>query len=42
VLAEVAIPERALMDGLHVEGALRAVLLVENLGAWRDLLALYG
>jgi len=37
VLGEVAIPERAFLDGLQLEGALRAVLLVENLGAWRDL-----
>ena len=39
VLGEVAIPERAFMDGLRLEGALRAVLFVENLGAWRDLTA---
>lgn len=37
VLGEVAIPERAFLDGLQLEGDLRAVLLVENLGAWRDL-----
>lgn len=37
VLGEVAIPERAFLDGLELEGTLRAVLLVENLGAWRDL-----
>ena len=37
VLGEVAIPERAFLDGLELEGELRAVLLVENLGAWRDL-----
>jgi hypothetical protein len=37
VLGEVAIPERAFLDGLQLEGELRAVLLVENLGAWRDL-----
>lgn len=36
VLGEVAIPERALLDGLVFEGAIRAVLLIENLGAWRD------
>lgn len=36
VLGEVPIPERALRDGLVLEGAIRAVLLVENLGAWRD------
>jgi hypothetical protein len=37
VLGEVAIPERAFMDGLRLKGELRAVLLVENLGAWHDL-----
>ena len=37
VLGEVSIPERAFLDGLAFEGAIRAVLLVENLGAWRDL-----
>ena len=37
VLGEVAIPERAFMDGLRLEGELRAVLLVEHLGVWRDL-----
>ena len=37
VLGEVAIPERAFRHGLEFEGMLRAVLLVENLGAWRDL-----
>lgn len=37
VLGEVSIPERALLDGLSFEGDIRAVLLVENLGAWRDL-----
>ena len=37
VLGEVSIPERAFLDGLVFEGAIRAVLLVENLGAWRDL-----
>lgn len=37
VLGEVSIPERALLDGLVFEGIIRAVLLVENLGAWRDL-----
>jgi hypothetical protein len=36
-LGEVSIPERALLDGLAFEGAIRAILLVENLGAWRDL-----
>ncbi|MCA9531919.1 MAG: hypothetical protein KC543_17470 [Myxococcales bacterium] len=37
VLGEVSIPERAFLDGLRFEGAVRAALLVENLGAWRDL-----
>lgn len=37
VLGEVAIPERAFLDGLQFDGDLQAVLLVENLGAWRDL-----
>jgi hypothetical protein len=37
VLGEISIPERALLDGLVFEGVIRAVLLVENLGAWRDL-----
>ena len=39
MLGEVSIPERALLDGLVFEGAIRAVLLVENLGAWRAGLA---
>lgn len=37
VLGEVAIPERAFLDGLRLVGDLRAIVLVENLGAWRDL-----
>ena len=37
VLGEVSIPERAFIDGLSFERAIRAALLVENLGAWRDL-----
>ena len=37
VLGEVSTPERAFLDGLTFEGAIRAALLVENLGAWRDL-----
>lgn len=41
-LSEVSIPERALKDGLVLEGSIRAVLLVENLGAWRDLPELDG
>lgn len=39
VLGEVAIPERAFLQGLRLEGPVRAVLLVENLGAWRDMVA---
>ena len=39
VLGEVSLPERAFLDGLVLEGEIRAVLLVENLGAWRDLIA---
>ena len=42
VLGEASIPERAFLDGLAFEGAIRAVLLVENLGAWRDLPPLPG
>jgi hypothetical protein len=42
VLGEVCIPERAFLDGLVLEGPLRAVLLVENLGAWRDIPAIAG
>lgn len=42
VLGEVAIPERAFRDGLALDGSLQAVLLVENLGAWRDLPPLPG
>ena len=37
LLGEVAIAERAFLDGMILEGPVRAVLLVENLGAWRDL-----
>lgn len=39
VLGEVAIPERAFLDSIVFEGAVRALLLIENLGAWRDLAA---
>lgn len=42
VLGEVAIPDRAFKQGLMLEGTIRAVLFVENLGAWRDLIALEG
>lgn len=37
MLGEAPIPERAFLDGLTLHGPLRAVLLVENSGAWRDL-----
>lgn len=37
VLGEAALPERALRQGLTLEGPLIATLLVENLGAWRDV-----
>lgn len=37
ILGEASIPERAFLDGLTFSGSVRAVLLVENLGAWRDL-----
>lgn len=37
VLDEVGVVDRALRDGLEIEGTIRAVLLVENLGAWRDM-----
>jgi hypothetical protein len=42
VLGEVSFPERALKDGLELTGPLRAVLLVENLGAFCDLPAIDG
>jgi hypothetical protein len=37
VFGEVALSDRALLDGSRLEGPVRAVLLVENLGPWRDL-----
>lgn len=37
LLGEVAVPERALLDGLVIHGSPRAVLLVENLGPHQDL-----
>lgn len=39
ILGEVTLPERAFRDGLELKGSWRALLLVENLGAWRDLVA---
>jgi len=42
VLGEVSLPERAMKDGLRLEGPIRAVLLVENLGAFSDLPPLDG
>lgn len=37
VLDEIGVSDRALRDGLRFEGDIEAVLLVENLGAWRDM-----
>lgn len=37
VFDEVGVADRALRGGLRLEGTLQAVLLVENLGAWRDM-----
>lgn len=37
ILGEVAITERALLDGTVLDGPVRAVLLVENLGPYQDL-----
>lgn len=37
ILGEVAITERALLDGTVLEGEVRAALLVENLGPYQDL-----
>jgi len=34
---EVAIPQRAFLDGFIIEGHLKALLLVENIGPWRDI-----
>lgn len=42
VLGEVSLPERALKGGLALEGAVRAALLVENLGAFCDLETIEG
>jgi hypothetical protein len=42
VLGEVSLPERALKRGLEFDGPIRAVLLVENLGAFCDLPSLEG
>ncbi|HTU64712.1 MAG TPA: Wadjet anti-phage system protein JetD domain-containing protein [Steroidobacteraceae bacterium] len=42
VLGEVSIPERAITAGFKFEGTIRAVLLVENLGAFCDLRAVDG
>lgn len=42
VLGEVSLPERALRDGLALEGPMRAALLVENLGAFCDMPGLDG
>src|SRR5262245_7126348 len=37
LLGEVCITERALLDGTLLQGNIKAVLLVENLGPYRDL-----
>jgi hypothetical protein len=37
LLGEVAVTERALLDGTVIEGRVRAVLMVENLGPYQDL-----
>ena len=37
ILGEVAVTERALLDGTVLDGPVRAVLLVENLGPYQDL-----
>ena len=37
VLGEVAVTERALLDGTVLEGSMSAVLLVENLGPYQDI-----
>ncbi len=39
VLGEVAVAERAFLDGLRIQGPITAVLTVENLGAFQDLTA---
>lgn len=36
-LDEIGVSDRALRDGLELRGQVDAVLLVENLGAWRDM-----
>ena len=37
VFDEVGISDRALRDGLTIEGPIHALMTVENLGAWRDM-----
>lgn len=37
ILGEAPLTERAFLDGLRIEGDVRALLLVENLGAWREI-----
>ena len=37
VFGDVAISDRALRSGTRLEGEIKAILLVENLGAWRDM-----
>lgn len=42
ILGEVAITERAMLDGTTLNGRPRATLLVENLGSYQDLSAPHG
>jgi hypothetical protein len=42
VLREASLPERAFDQGLSIDGEIRAILLVENLGAFCDLPAIDG
>lgn len=42
VLGEVALPERALIDGTFIDGPIRGVVLVENLGPFQDMEAVPG
>ena len=37
IFGEVTLSDRALRDGVRLEGPMRAILLVENLGPWRDM-----
>lgn len=42
ILGEIAITERALLDGTSIEGQMKAALTVENLGPYRDMVAPQG